>query len=139
MAFAGCPTDVLHETLGRRFSVCGFLSHLHSLMVTMSQKSSLPQAAKSVSQALMSDNLPCEATPHLSALTHKLSGGTLRRVDGLRLGQRDVRRIHSRRERAERATHFARCRHRVLRVAWRRSNVTARCFATIQYRGPLSG
>src|SRR5665213_1803617 len=57
MAFAGCPTDVLHETLGRRFSVCGFLSHLHSLMVTMSQKSSLPQAAKSVSQALMSDSL----------------------------------------------------------------------------------
>ena len=36
-------------------SVLGFLSHLHSLMVTMSQKSSVPQAAKSVSQALMSD------------------------------------------------------------------------------------
>jgi hypothetical protein len=33
----------------------GFLSHLHSLMVTMSQKSFVPQAAKSVSQALMSD------------------------------------------------------------------------------------
>jgi HK97 family phage major capsid protein len=33
----------------------GFLSHLHSLMVTMSQKSSVPQTAKSVSQALMSD------------------------------------------------------------------------------------
>src|SRR3954468_17669674 len=35
----------------------GFLSHLHSLMVTMSQKSSVPQAAKSVSQALMSDTV----------------------------------------------------------------------------------
>jgi opacity protein-like surface antigen len=35
--------------------VYGFLSHLHSLMVTMSQKSSVPQAAISVSQALMSD------------------------------------------------------------------------------------
>jgi hypothetical protein len=36
--------------------VYGFLSHLHSLMVTMSQKSSVPQAAISVSQALMSDS-----------------------------------------------------------------------------------
>ena len=35
----------------------GFLSHLHSLMVTMSQKSFVPQSAKSVSQALMSDTL----------------------------------------------------------------------------------
>jgi hypothetical protein len=35
--------------------VHGFLSHLHSLMVTMSQKSSVPQAVKSVSQALMPD------------------------------------------------------------------------------------
>ena len=34
----------------------GFLSHLHSLMVTMSQKSFVPQTAKSVSQALMSDS-----------------------------------------------------------------------------------
>ena len=37
MAFAGCPADVLHNPLRRRFSVYGFLSHLHSLMVTMSQ------------------------------------------------------------------------------------------------------
>jgi UDP-glucose 4-epimerase len=36
--------------------VHGFLSHLHFLMVTMSQKSSIPQAVKSVSQALMSDS-----------------------------------------------------------------------------------
>ena len=56
LAFAGCPADVLHQPLGRRFRVLGFLSHLHSLMVTMSQKSSVPQAIKSVSQALMSDN-----------------------------------------------------------------------------------
>src|ERR1700690_622632 len=56
MALAGCPADVLHNPLRRRFRVHGFLSHLHSLMVTMSQKSSVPQAVKSVSQALMSDN-----------------------------------------------------------------------------------
>jgi len=55
MAFAGCPADVLHDPLRRRFSVYGFLSHLHSLMVTMSQKSSATQATKSVSQALMPD------------------------------------------------------------------------------------
>ena len=36
----------------------GFLSHLHCLMVTMSQKSSVPQATKSVSQALMPDTSP---------------------------------------------------------------------------------
>jgi len=55
MPFAGCTADVLHDPLRRQFSSYGFLSHLHSLMVTMSQKSSVPQAAKSVSQALMSD------------------------------------------------------------------------------------
>jgi hypothetical protein len=36
--------------------VSGFLSHLHSLMVTMSQKSSVPQPPISVSQALMPDS-----------------------------------------------------------------------------------
>ncbi|MCX7298319.1 MAG: hypothetical protein NTU64_15940, partial [Hyphomicrobiales bacterium] len=46
---------VLHDPLGRGFTGHGFLSHLHSLMVTMSQKSSLPQAAKSVSLALTPD------------------------------------------------------------------------------------
>ena len=56
MAFARCPADVLHDPLRRRFRVLGFLSHLHSLMVTMSQKSSIPQAAKSVSQALIPDS-----------------------------------------------------------------------------------
>src|ERR1700677_4899443 len=58
MAFAGRPPDVLYEPFRRRFRTYRFLSHLHSLMVTMSQKSSVPQAVKSVSQALMSDNPP---------------------------------------------------------------------------------
>src|SRR6187402_2464134 len=56
MPFAGCTADVLHDSLRRRFRMHGFLSHLHSLVVTMSQKSSVPQAAKSVSQALMADS-----------------------------------------------------------------------------------
>src|SRR4051794_35241342 len=55
MPFAGCTADVLHDPLRRRITMHGFLSHLHSLMVTMSQKSFVPQAAKSVSQELMSD------------------------------------------------------------------------------------
>jgi len=55
MPFAGCTADVLHDPLRRRFRMHGFLSHLHSLVVTMSQISFVPQAAKSVSQALMSD------------------------------------------------------------------------------------
>jgi|SRR5450830_1175046 hypothetical protein len=53
---AGRAANVLHNSLRRRFQVSGFLSHLHSLMVTMSQKSCVPQAAKSVSQVLMPDN-----------------------------------------------------------------------------------
>src|SRR3954471_16840729 len=60
MPFAGCTADVLHDPLRRRFRTQGFLSHLHSVMVTMSQKSSVPQAAKSVSQALMSDTILLE-------------------------------------------------------------------------------
>jgi hypothetical protein len=40
----------------RAFTGEMILSHLHSLMVTMSQKSSVPKAAISVSQALMSDS-----------------------------------------------------------------------------------
>src|SRR5205807_5355302 len=55
MPFAGHTTDGLHDPLRWRFRMHGFLSHLHSLMVTMSQKSFVPQAAKSVSQELMSD------------------------------------------------------------------------------------
>ena len=51
----GRPADVLHDPLRWRFSAYGFVSHLHSLVVTMSQKSSVPQVAKSVSQALIPD------------------------------------------------------------------------------------
>ena len=39
----------------RNYALTKTDTHLHSLMVTMSQKSSVPQAVKSVSQALMSD------------------------------------------------------------------------------------
>jgi hypothetical protein len=39
----------------------GFLAHLHSSMVTMSQKSSVLQTAKSVSQALTADIIGCGA------------------------------------------------------------------------------
>jgi len=49
------PPNVLHDPLGRRLLALGFLSHLHSLMVTMSQKSSLLQHANSVSQVLIPD------------------------------------------------------------------------------------
>jgi hypothetical protein len=43
---------VLHDPLGGQFDGSGFLAHLHSTMVTMSQKSFVLQPAKSVSQAL---------------------------------------------------------------------------------------
>ena len=46
---AGHPADVLDKPLRRRFSGSGFLSHLHSLAVTMSQKSSVIQYPQSVS------------------------------------------------------------------------------------------
>ena len=48
--------DILHDLLGRRFACPGFLSHLHSLPVTMSQKSSLVQDDQSVSKALTLDS-----------------------------------------------------------------------------------
>jgi hypothetical protein len=51
----GCSPNVLHNPLGRRLLAHGFLSHLHSLMVTMSQKSSFLQPANSVSQVLIPD------------------------------------------------------------------------------------
>jgi hypothetical protein len=53
IVLASCPVDILHDPLRRRFTVFRFVSHLHSLMVTMSQKSSVLQPTKSVSQALM--------------------------------------------------------------------------------------
>ena len=46
---AGRPTDVLHKPLGRQCLGSGFLSHLHSLAITMSQKSSAIQYPQSVS------------------------------------------------------------------------------------------
>jgi hypothetical protein len=52
---AGRPPNALHEPLGRSVGRTGFLSHLVSLTVTMSPKSSLPQPAKSVSVALTPD------------------------------------------------------------------------------------
>src|SRR3954464_8264329 len=53
MPFAGCTADVLHDPLRRRFRTQGFLSHLHSLMVTMSQKSFVPQTAPRASSFAM--------------------------------------------------------------------------------------
>src|SRR5277367_2242549 len=70
MTLAGCPADVLHDPLRRRFRAYGFLSHLHSLMVTMSQKSSVPQAAKSVSQVLIPDS-PSSSTGTAEARSPK--------------------------------------------------------------------
>ena len=52
---AGCSPNVFDNPLGRRLLVHGFLSHLHSLTVTMSQKSSFLQPANSVSQVLIPD------------------------------------------------------------------------------------
>src|SRR6516164_6034856 len=50
------PANVADKLLGRTSGGNGFLSHLRSLAATMSQKSSVPQAAKFVSQALKRDN-----------------------------------------------------------------------------------
>jgi len=50
------PANVADKLLGRTCGGIGFLSHhLSSLAATMSQKSSVPQAAKFVSQALKRD------------------------------------------------------------------------------------
>jgi len=50
------PPDAFDDLFGRQVGGVGFLSHLRSLGATMSQKSSLPQAAKSVSRVLKPDN-----------------------------------------------------------------------------------
>src|SRR4029450_1228185 len=50
------PADALDDLFGRQVGGVGFLSHLRSLGATMSQKSSIPQAAKSVSRVLMADS-----------------------------------------------------------------------------------
>lgn len=49
------PADVFDDPLCRRFVLPGFHSHLHSLMVTMSLKSSATQSTYSVPWGLMSD------------------------------------------------------------------------------------
>src|SRR5262245_45357860 len=50
------PANVADKLLGRTSGGNGFLSHLRSLAATMSQKSSVPQATKFVSQALKQDS-----------------------------------------------------------------------------------
>src|SRR6516165_2838630 len=55
MVLPGCPSDVADNAFRRHGRRIGFLSHLRSLAATMSQKSSLPQAASSVSQVLKRD------------------------------------------------------------------------------------
>jgi hypothetical protein len=48
--------DVFDDLLGGRFGFPGSLSHLHSLTVQMSQKSSATQSPQSVPRVLMPDN-----------------------------------------------------------------------------------
>jgi hypothetical protein len=55
--------DVLDDPLGRNGRGSGFLPHLNSLTVTMSQKSSVPQAPKSVSKVLMGDSCGHSRSP----------------------------------------------------------------------------
>ncbi|HSS65441.1 MAG TPA: transposase, partial [Gammaproteobacteria bacterium] len=55
-----------HDLFGRRLLLPGLLSHLHSLAVTMSQKSSLPQSHQNGPQALMPDIVQSAARrPHM--------------------------------------------------------------------------
>ena len=51
------PADIFNDPLCRRFVFPGFHSHLHSLMVTMSLKSSSTQSTYSVPWVLMSDRV----------------------------------------------------------------------------------
>ena len=53
-AFSSVDTFLRLDAV-KRATGLGFLSHLHSLMVTMSQKSSLLQPANSVSRVLIPD------------------------------------------------------------------------------------
>src|ERR1700754_4507317 len=54
--FARCSANVPHKPFGRRLRAFGFLAHLYSLTVTMSQKSSFTQPSCFVSQALTPNN-----------------------------------------------------------------------------------
>src|ERR1700745_1284840 len=56
MVLPSCSSDVADNAFRRHGRRLGFLSHLRSLAATMSQKSSLPQAASSVSQVLKRDS-----------------------------------------------------------------------------------
>src|SRR5215469_2438883 len=57
MVLSRRPPNVADKVLGRHLAGVGFLSHLRSLGATMSQKSSVPQAASLVSQALKPDSM----------------------------------------------------------------------------------
>src|SRR4051812_29938147 len=60
------PANVSHDPLGRQFGGSGFLAHLHSSTLTMSQKSSFPQTLESVSQALTPDTRKYETGSDLA-------------------------------------------------------------------------
>src|SRR5215472_7618848 len=64
MVLPSCASDVADNAFRRRGRGLGFLSHLRSLAATMSQKSSLPQAASSVSQVLKRDRCGSSLPPH---------------------------------------------------------------------------
>lgn len=55
ISLPGLAADVLYQFLCSVFAASGFLVHLHSMKVTMNQKSSVVQFLKSVPQALTSD------------------------------------------------------------------------------------
>jgi hypothetical protein len=72
-----CGADVAHHLLGGHLRADsfpgsrggGFVAHLHSLTVTMSQKSSVPQPARSVSTGPMQETtipIPASARPRCS-------------------------------------------------------------------------
>jgi hypothetical protein len=67
--FSRRPPNVADKVLGRHGSGGGFLSHLRSLAATMSQKSSVPQAARFVSGVLKRDT-PNPERPCMSADRH---------------------------------------------------------------------
>src|SRR5262245_9368697 len=69
MVLSRRPPNVADKALGRHRSGVGFLSHLRSLGATMGQKSSVPQAASFVSQALKRDTVGC--SPNKSSLVGK--------------------------------------------------------------------
>jgi hypothetical protein len=65
---AGRSANIPHDPLGRQFGGSGFLAHLHSSMVAISQKSSLPQTLTSVSKALTPDSWVLRTLGEVSSL-----------------------------------------------------------------------